>query len=369
MRFVLFFFSVVLLSSCGTAVPGEEIKTDTLPLVCELQKVQSGMRVDTTLPEIRICVKKDSTGDFDYAEIFALFNPDSCADTINIYFDKDISCGWAEYVIDSLCDGKDLRLIGQIDGQEVAIPFHYTRRFKQENDSVDLSARYYHVINIEPGIIRYQKADTTAPDPADFDSYFKAFYGNAFTPHDEINYPEREPWRQTISVLAQEGQNWDMVQMGIAPDTAAQLAAYNEFVNKLEIYDKVGVFYRLPIALMEIRCANDVPWGDFLNLLSIHSGAQVTLRRAAGKYLSDKIANEGIAGEAKSFTEEDLLLLYPDRLRWNGRMSGPTEHYYDPFHLRVNNIAPPEVKPPPVNPGHGGKWENQLEEPKPDVLK
>ncbi|HTF06157.1 MAG TPA: hypothetical protein VK826_19135 [Bacteroidia bacterium] len=347
MRTLIFLSLVASLCSCADDAPVHQPSSDSVDIVLELPEIESGMPVDTTLPEIRIAVKIDARGNHPYVEQKRWPKPDSCGDTVNIYAHYDVPCGFVEHIIDSLCAGKDLRIVGVSSGLELGIPFHALHRFPVRKDSIGLHAPSFIPLRIgEAGLFF---VDTVWHDGKEVMKFFELFYGNVFTPEDSPAFPERKPQVQSISVLEHEAMAWDEREKNTGPDSAVFLASYNEFVNKLEVYQKAGVFYTLPPALMDLQTDSMITWKSFVEVLSVHRKVQEKLRAEAKTYLAGKLANDGNTDTRYEFTEEDLLLLYPDRLRWNGRMSGPTEHRLDPFHLRVFKIEKPVpvVKGPP----------------------
>lgn len=326
------------------------------------------MAVDTTLPSLRISSRyifyySDTAGmDQHQPGLLIEFDSSSASDVVNVYADSNIVSREIDSVIQIYCKGKDLRLIGKNNGQELAVPFHTLHRFPEITDTLYFAESDAHLLFVD-------EENVTANDlPSHFsqngENYFRLFYGDAFNPLDSsIRFPMRKLNLQTIDMLMLEGQSWEGVNFKAVVDSAQKLAAYNEFVNKLEIFDKVGSFCTMRKAFMSADGDQYVKWGRLLNVFSVHYSVVHDLREGATMYLSNKIANDG--GTPKQFTDEDLRLLYPDRLVWCNRISGAHEHRYDPYMIGEwfwkDEI--PQIKLPPVKPGHGGNWENQLNEP------
>lgn len=334
MRIILPAFAAILLFSCGsddhTAVSEQKSTVDTnlrLPALC------AGMPLDTSLPALRISMvnvfsTSDSAGlDTDKPTLLITYDTSATAQIVNVYADSSLLSSQVDSIVNMYCTGKDLRLIGTNNGQEIAIPFHTTHRFASHHDSLGVWENEFHLVFVDEDNISVNDWPDNFKNARD---YFRAFYGNAFNPVDSSNrYPQRKYNRQTIESLMLEGQAWDETDIKHSDDTALMLAAYNEFVNKLEVFDKVGTFTVLRSAEMDLDPLPAVTWGRMMRVFGEHYSVLQSLRNDAKKYLSDKLANDGGKTD-KEFTEEDLRLLYPDRLRWNGRISGVYEHRYDP---------------------------------------
>lgn len=300
-------------------------------------EVVGGIEFNPDLPQITIAAILDSSNsivDYEIRYDSALVE---LHDTINILADKHVLCGIVDSIIDTLCSGKDIRLTGTNNGVLLSIPFHGLRRFSPMNYIKSLFVNQYLVLNLSGDSIRF--GDKVLNDE-ELKSWFESFYGNAFNPKDTITFPGRKSHGQTIMQLALEGQAWDASPKNEGPDSAIYLASYNEFVNKLEIYDKVGTFYLLDLAFFEFDVAPDTKWGTVMHIFSLHHNVQSALRMHARIYFEERHANSG-EERKKDLTEEDLRLLYPDRLRWNGRMSGTTEHRYDVHHLEIDHHSYP----------------------------
>lgn len=337
MRFlpaVLLFF---MFFSCG---PGEttdnSVKEPTIDTNLRLPNIAAGMAVDTTLPSLRISARyifyySDTAGVEQYQPgLLVEFDSSSASDVVNVYADSNIVSREIDSVIQIYCKGKDLRLIGMNNGQELAIPFHTLHRFPETADTLYFEESDAHLLFIDEEYVTAN--DLSSHFSRSGENYFRLFYGDAFNPNDSsVRFPMRTASRQTVDMLMLEGQSWEEVNFKSGSDSAQKLAAYNEFVNKLEIFDKVGSFCTLRRAFMWSDGDEFVHWGRLLNVFSVHYDVVHDLREGAKQYLSDKIANEG--GMPKQFTDEDLRLLYPDRLVWNNRISGVHEHRYDPYFI------------------------------------
>jgi hypothetical protein len=335
--FILLFWIV----SCSSDhKPQPEVISTKADTVLRLPQLVAGMRADSSNAAIRISAVTGNT-----LQIYVAFTGDTSEAVLNIYADSALGSSAVDSIINRYCDGKDLRLIGTNSGQQLAVPFHALHRFPARTDTIGMSDNICHLVFVNETEVSVN--DWKNPY-ARSEDYFRAFYGNAFHPLDSsLRFPQRKPHRQTVESLMMEGQSWDETDMKNSPDTAAMLAAYNNFVNKLEVYQKAGSYCTMNLAVMEID-PGFVSWSRLLAVLSEHYFVVNELRTSAVKYLSDRIANNG-GDPALQLTDEDLRLLYPDRLRWNGRMSGTHEHYYDPHLLApwrwVEN--PPPVKAPP----------------------
>lgn len=339
MRIVLLLVITVVLFSCGSGdKPTEEQVKHGRSTVLRLPEIVSGMQIDTTLSSLRFnayCLDGHS-----YSPGDVVLSGDSLTATVNIYADSSIESHFVDSVINLYCEGKDLRLIGICNGLELAIPFHTLHRFRVRNDTLKVWENEYHLFFVDGSNISVNDWPVHVEHASD---YFRAFYGDPFNPLDSsVRFPQRKNNRQSIESLMLEGQAWDDADIRQSSDTALMLAAYNEFVNKLEVFDKVGSFCTFRLAVMEVDPSDGIRWGRMMRVLSEHYSVLHTLREEAKKYLSDKIANEGGSPGAE-FTDEDLRLLYPDRLRWNGRISGVSEHRYDPDLLAEYYwVDPPE---------------------------
>jgi hypothetical protein len=342
MRILSAFFLLAFFASCASEPQTAVVHDDGIDTVLRLPSITNGMVVDSALSSIRINAVTDSSG-----QIIDLWTEESgeLTNTVNIYADAQIGSSLIDSVINFRCSGKDLCLVGVNNGIELAIPFHALHRFNAHTDTFGVNDHSYHLVFVSD-------TDITVNDwPAGYatsEDYFRTFYGDAFNPVDSsFRFPQRKPHRQTVEGLMLEGQAWDETDLKNAADTAQMLAAYNGFVNKLEIYDKAGSFCLLPLAVMEMDPAQ-VSWGRLMQVFGEHYTVVASLCESAKRYLADKIANDG-GDPGKVFTDEDLRLLYPDRLRWNGRISGTHEHYYDPELLAPWRwVAPvPPVKPAP----------------------
>jgi hypothetical protein len=329
----------VLLLSCGTAEqPGETQNKNPLDTNLRLPEIKAGMAIDSTLTSIHIFSITDSSHRI--TDVWVQVSGE-LTEVVNIYADAEIGSVLIDSVINVHCAGRDLRLAGLNNGQELVIPFHTLHRFLPRTDTIGLSEHACHVVFVSD-------SDLTVNDRAtrytNSENYFRAFYSDAFRPLDSsILFPQRKPHRHTIESLMLEGQAWDETDIKDAPDTAAMLAAYNSFVNRLEVFQKAGSFTTMHLALMEVEPLQ-VSWGRMMQIFSGHYITLHALRGSAEKYLADRIANNG-GDPSVRFTDEDLRLLYPDRLRWNGRMSGTDEHHYDPDLLAPWRWTGP---PPPV---------------------
>lgn len=325
---VLFSATLLLLQACGADPKPQTDPLNAIDTVLRLPVIESGMAVDTSLAAIRISAVMPRKESLRSLEV--MIDDSLMTGVVNIYADSIIPSRLVDSVINVYCAGKDLRLIGINNGQELAIPFHGLHRFPAHNDTVLANEWDYHLLFVDE-----QKVSVNDWPGAivDLENYYRSFYGDAFNPDDSIRFfPQRQSNHVTVESLILEGQAWDNTDMNRSADTAAMLAAYNEFVNKLEIYDKAGSFFTLRAAVMDVDVSTDVVWSRLLHVFSVHFAVQQSLKQAAKKFLADKIANEG-GTQVKEFTDEDLRLLYPDRLRWNGRISGVHEHRYDPVQL------------------------------------
>ncbi len=333
MRFLLPLAIAILLFSCGPDDhAGDSEKKTIIDTNLRLPTLVAGMPVDTMMASLRISKVfefklSDTTGSNPYEPtILVEFDSTRNSEVVNVYADSLIVSDDIDSILNVYCTGKDLRLIGINNGQELAIPFHTLHRFKPVTDTLGRSEFEFHEMFVEEYSVQVNEMSLVYESP---EKYFRAFYGDAYNPIDS-NYrlPDRERGRQIIEGLMFEASGWDDTDIKKAKDTAQSLAAYNEFVNKLEIYDKVGSYCILRESVMDCLPVS-VTWGRLMQVFGEHYATVSSLRESAKKYLSDKIANEG-GDPATQFTDEDLRLLYPDRLRWNGRISGTQEHRYDP---------------------------------------
>ena len=336
MRLLTVFLLSLLLFSCGPeenhADAVKPPKTDT---TLHLPNLVAGMVVDTTLSSLRISSRYtfyySDTAGVEQFQPGLLVELDTISGSVamNVYADSAIVSREIDSIVQLYCKGKDLRLIGMNNGQELAIPFHTLHRFPKLTDTLYYEESDAHLLFVDEKNVSAN--DLNSRFSVNGENYFRSFYGDAFNPTDSsIRFPMRKPNRQTVDMLMLEGQSWEGVNFKSGADSAQKLAAYNEFVNKLEIFDKVGSFCTLRRSFMYDDGKDNVSWGRLLNVFSVHYNVLNSLRESAKRYLSDKIANEG-GDPSKSFTEEDLRLLYPDRLVWNNRISGVHEHRYDPY--------------------------------------
>jgi hypothetical protein len=311
-----------------------------------LPEIADGIRFDSSNAFVRISGIYDTSGTLvDYSVLIDSARLDTSR-IVNIYADHQIASGIVDSIVDTLCQGKDLRLIGLVNGEPLSIPFHTLHRFAPTNYIDGLFENQYLILHMNDSGLHYGGKFLSE---SDFKQWVNLFYGNAFDPHDSSKFPQRKGNENTIIRLMQEGQAWDESPHRIdSPDSAVYLAAYNEFVNRLEIFDKVGPFYALNLAFFEIEIEPQTKWGDVMKSFALHLAVQKLLRQSAVRYFEDRHANSG-AEKKKDLTEEDLQVLYPDRLRWNHRMSGSTEHRYDVHHLEVNkHVFPPPAAVLPV---------------------
>lgn len=341
MRVSFLFILLLGIVSCGQEhKPQPEIISPEADTLLRLPTLTAGMRPDSSLPAMHLSV---ITGDT--LQVYVAFTGDTTRAVINIYADAELPSPVVDSIINEHCNGKDLRLIGVNNNQELAVPFHTLHRFPTRTDTIGMSENSAHLVFVSETEISVNDWNTAYTKSED---YFRAFYGDAFHPSDSsLRFPQRKPYRQTVESLMLEGQAWDETDLKSSPDTAAMLAAYNSFVNKLEVYQKAGSFCTMHLAFMEVD-AGQVSWARLLAVLAEHYAVVHELRESAVQQLADRIANNG-GDPALHFTDEDLRLLYPDRLRWNGRMSGTHEHHYDPHFLAPwrGVASPPPVKPPP----------------------
>ncbi len=337
MRFLPVLFFCSFLFSCG---PEEQANNPAKPPITDtnlrLPNIAAGLAVDTTLPALRISARNtfyysDTTGvEQKQPGLLVEFDDASMSDIVNVYADSSIVSREIDSVIQIYCKGKDLRLIGMNTGQELAIPFHTLHRFPAITDTMYFPESDAHLLFINE---EYVTANDLSNDfSRDGDKYFRLFYNDAFNPNDSfVGFPLRKLNQQTVDMLMLEGQSWDGVNFKATSDSAQKLATYNEFVNKLEIFDKVGSFCTMRKAFISVDGDQFVNWGRLLNVFAVHYSVLHDLRDDARQYLSNKIANDG--GAPKQFTPEDLRLLYPERLIWNNRISGEFEHRYDPYFI------------------------------------
>jgi len=343
----LFYFTIIALITSCSDIPNEK-KAKFEPLISlQTPEVVDGIEFNPNLPQITIAAILDSSNAIVDYEIRYDSSLVVLHDTINILADKNVSCGIVDSIIDTLCSGKDIRLTGTNNGVMLSIPFHRLKRFPPTNNIKTVFFNQYLILNLSGDSVRF---GDKAFNDEELKSWFRSFYGNAFNPKDTITFPGRNSHEQTIMQLAMEAQAWDESPKNEGPDSAIYLASYNEFVNKLEVYDKLGTFYLLDLAFFEFDIAPDTKWETVMHVFSLHLNVQSELKKEAIRYFEERHANSG-EERKKDLTEEDLRLLYPDRLRWNGRMSGTTEHRYDVHHLGIDHHGfppPPEVlKPDP----------------------
>lgn len=344
-RFIAGLLCSVLLYACGD--PGEVRKDEPVKrLSLMVPDIEYGVAIDTTAAAIRISAEMDSSGMLIQPKVwFDTLKLDK-ASVVNIEADKSLPIAMVDSIVDTLCKGKDLRLVGKASGEYVVVPFHGLHRFLPTNYIHGLFENQYLILHCNDSGLHFGNKILT---DSDFKNWVKLFYGNAFNPNDSIDFPQRKAQHNTIVRLMQEGQAWDESPRQLdSPDSAVYLAAYNEFVNRLEIFDKVGPFYSMDLALFEIDFGPQTTWEEVVQLFSIHFAVQKELRQSAIRYFEERHANGG--GERKpDLTEEDLLLLYPDRLRWHNRMSGANEHRYDVHHLEIKQhvFPPPQAVLPP----------------------
>lgn len=342
-----FLFALCLVSCSDDPQTGSSVHVAVSDTLLRLPSIENGMSVDSSLASIRISAITDSSG-----AIVDLWSEESgeLTNVVNIYADAEIESTLIDSVINFRCAGRDLRLIGMNNGTELAVPFHALHRFQPQADTFGVTDDAYHLVFVSDSDITINDRKSGYTNSA---NYFRTFYSDAFNPLDSaLGFPQRRPQRQTVNSLMLEGMAWDETDIKASEDTAVMLAAYNGFVNKLEVYDKAGSFCILNLAVMEIDPVNTT-WGRLMQVFGEHYAVVAALRESAKRYLADKIANEG-GDPDKQFTEEDLRLLYPDRLRWNGRISGTHEHHYDPTLLRpwqwVSTPPPVHIAPDRVSP-------------------
>ena len=340
MRILLFCTIIAIVSSCSDVATDQNTKDEPV-ISLQTPEVVDGIVFNPDLPQITISAILDSANSIIDYEVHYDSALVAAHDTINILADKQVPCGIVDSIIDTLCSGKDIRLTGTNNGVLLSIPFHGLRRFSPLNYIKSLMENQYLVLNLSGDSVRF--GDQVFNDE-ELKNWFRRFYGNAFHPKDTITFPNRGTHEQTIMRLAMEGQAWDESPKNEGPDSAIYLASYNEFVNKLEIYDKVGTFYLLDLSFFEFDISPNTKWETVMNVFSLHLAVQNELKKDAIHFFEERHANSGEERKA-DFTEEDLRLLYPDRLRWNRRMSGTTEHRYDVHHLEVDHHSYP---PPPA---------------------
>lgn len=338
MRFIILLLPFTFLCSCGPDEnPDTDVKEPSIDTTLNLPSVADGMAIDTHLSSLRIssvsAFHYSDTSGVDRPEPGALVEFDTTAGSpvVNVYADSSIESHVVDSIINLYCKGKDLHLVGKNNGQEVVIPFHTLHRFPVIPDTLYCHEADAHLIFVDDDVVTGNDLSQDYRDGGA--AYFRMFYGDAFNPKDSSNgFPQRIPNRQTVEQLMIEGQGWENSNFRYGSDSAQKLAAYNEFVNKLEIYDKAGSFCIMRRAFMDIDNDQNANWGRMMYTLSVHYKVLHTLREEAKKYLADKIANEG-GNPGKMFTEEDLRLLYPERLVWSSWVSGVYEHRYDPYLL------------------------------------
>jgi hypothetical protein len=331
MRFLPALLLCFILISCGDDKPEVSDKPPILATTLRLPEIPGGMSVDTTFPSLRISAWQsiewgDSVGvDIDSLDIFVEYFEGTNKQAVNIYADSSIEAYKIDSIVQVRCDGWDIRLIGINNGQELAVPFHTLHRFPKESDNhYALEGEYFNLhINRD-----YKTVNDWPYKYTSLDNFFGPFYSDAFSPFDSSSkYPSRA--MQTVNALVMQGSAWDGVNFREGADSAQKLAAYNEFVNKLEIFDKAGPFWTMRVAMIDLTYDDSVTWYQFMNVVASHYHWLSVKRNGAKQYLSDYIANQG-TDPSNEFTDEDLHLLYPDRLRWNGFISGKAESRYDP---------------------------------------
>lgn len=360
MKRLKYFIPIALMgfSSCNTDASHNNDAWNKHDTVLRLPQIEAGMTFDPTLSKIEI---KSIVVEANPYDVRAYVQPWSkeLSDTVNVFVDSLVPEQFVDSIIDLACPGKDLRLIGMNNGKEIAIPFHALHRFSMYADTLPVSESEYQIVFVEAHDITINDVKDKVNDEK---KYFRAFYGDAFNPADQpwkivsrvfgedslMWFPQRKSHRVTIDELETEGQSWDEMDIKKYKDTAFMLATYNEFVNKLEVYDKLGSFCTMHMAVMDVTPL-DVNWNRMMHFFSAHFAVQKSLREIAKQYAADYAANNG-KPEPKELTDEDLRLLYPDRLRWNGRMSGAAEHRFDMYDLAEYYWADPpkQEKPGPA---------------------
>lgn len=318
------------LFSCDEDV--QEQSNSTVPeidTVMRLPAIADGIPVDTsqTFLMINVITSTDTTV---VPEVYAEYSPVTNSTVINVYADSMVAAIDVDSIINEIWKGEDVRLIGVNNGVELGIPFHGLHRFPpQPADHNTLPREYF---NLRIKVAHSEVNDWTNHYSSEAD-FFAPFYSDAFSPFDSSSkYPSR--MRHSVDGLMSEATFWDGVNFRQGPDSAQQLAAYNEFVNKLEIFDKAGPFWTMRVAMIDVTYDETVAWGRLMKVVGDHYHHLQTKRNAAKQYLADYIANKG-SDPSKEFTPEDLRLLYPDRLRWNGFISGEFESRYDADMLTV----------------------------------
>lgn len=329
---------MVLFGSCSSDQTSDQTNVFIPVKTLLLPEIETGLAIDSTMPSIRIFALKDSLEKVINVQVESSDSLIASSLVVNIYADKHIASGVIDSIIASKCEGKDLRLVGIASGIELTIPFHFVHRFRISGDSLTIHQFGVDTVQLSADGVMINHSSYSRSTTLE---HFKAFYGDAFEPKDSLAFPQRKPNRQNITSLELAAMAWDESEKNTGPDSAIFLAAYNEFVNRLEIFQKVGGFHIFPLGFIDFQVEKNASWGNVVYTLSLHRSVQVEKREEAKRFLADKQANDGNTDKQYEFTEEDLLLLYPDRLRWNGRMSGPTENLNDPFHLRVFFVHPP----------------------------
>lgn len=324
MRFIAFLTFVVLFSSCGG---GDHVNGDNdSPVIdtnCRVPAIADGVLLDSTGTELVVSWITSSDTAVP-GKVHVVYDPEAESKMLNVYADSAIPTILIDSIINGYWNGEDVRLAGVNNGMVLGIPFHALRRFPPpDKPHATLPEQYFNLrIYAEHCTVNDWPYHYTSPD-----QFFGPFYSDAFSPFDSSSkYPSRA-W-QRIDGLMMEGNAWDGIEFRQGPDSAQVLAAYNEFVNKLEIFEKAGPFWTLRFAMIDVTYDESVSWSRFMNVASLHYHWLATKRDAAKQYLADYVANNGSAA-SKEFTEEDLHLLYPDRLRWNGFISGELENRYD----------------------------------------
>jgi hypothetical protein len=323
-------FLITLLVCAGLISCGEEGAKKDGPVKAaivtnlRLPEIAKGNSIDTTLPSLRILLQHSSDSTV-MDSIIVEYKMEVNADVINVFADSAIPVVTVDSIINEIWEGQDVCLVGLHENLQLGIPFHGLHRFPPDmEDHAVLPEQYYeakltnHYFMINDWTFQYSSGE----------NFLGAFYTDAFSPFDTSSkYPNRR--RQNVEGLMMEGAAWDGVNFRERPDSAIMLATYNEFVNKLEIFDKAGPFWTMTVAMIDLTYDETVSWGSAMKFFGEHFAFLSKKKDEAKKYLSDYIANKG-SDPNKQFTDEDLRLLYPDRLRWNGFVSGAVESRYDP---------------------------------------
>lgn len=327
--FALLFCCMIF--SCG---PGgsvdSSIKPPQLDTNLRLPNIASGLTVDTTLSSLHISrvdllIFSNPPSLHNYEPIFVVeYDTIGTSGILNVYADSSVETVVVDSIINEYWRGEDVRLIGMNNGIELGIPFHGLHRFPPQMASHNTLPEQYFNLKI---LADHCEVNDWGYRYSNVDNFFGPFYNDAFSPFDSSSkYPSRA--RQSVEGLMMEGAAWDGIKLREGPDSAQLLATYNEFVNKLEVFDKAGPFWTLRIAMIDVTYDESITWSQFMNVAALHYRWLSTKRNAAKQYLADYIANKG-SDPSQQFTTEDLHLLYPDRLRWNGFVSGEFENRYD----------------------------------------